>query len=187
MKGAIERAVAMRIRPPREWRHLSEPDLEVVYEAAHRPDPVLGQIEVVVIVGTWQVAASEKEELVRRVHPARSPLRERALPGLLHLSEGRLRVRGDKQPDRAIQVVAGESDRNHRKREDSLAERPEIVQRAVEVRAVVPPRAEHDLGMDLESPAQEVAEVVHDEASGVADQQPLAHHGLCGVDAHVQG
>src|SRR5690606_8048958 len=128
----------------------------------------------------------DEERLVADVAPAGPALLRRARTDRVDLIDRTCRLVCGKQTDRPVQVVLREADRHYGQREHALAEPVEVIDRALQVRAVVPARAEHDLRVHLDPGLRERRQLLDDLTAARYTEQTLAHVRLRRVHADVQ-
>ena len=119
---------------------------EGVLEAAHEADAVFGHREALVLPRPGQREARLQIKLVGGPDEARAErVAELALPALDGAHEGARLLHRDRAQIGEPLAVAREPDRHHRGGRHRGMEPGQLVHGAVEVRAVVPARAQHDL------------------------------------------
>ena len=155
-----------------------------VEELPHEPHPVLDLRVVAVVRSGRDGQAGPEKEFVGKEDPPRP-----AAPKVGVADAARLRayLRGDRRGHGrergAAAAEAGEPHRHHGHGEELRAEREQVAQGRAEQAAVVPARADHDLGVEGDALAGQAPQHVHD-----GTRPRIAEHGApAGRVGHVDG
>ena len=161
---------------------------ESVLEPAHESDSVLDDGEAFVGARRRQGSAGEQVDLVGGEDEAATQLREPAVLPALHRGDQRLRLVSGEAPEGGQPLaVTREPDRHDRGRRHLGVERGEVEDGALELGAVVPAWAEHDLGVHADPRLREPLEPREDLGGDArAPEQRVAQLRVGRVDGDVE-
>ena len=161
--------------------------VEIVHEGSHHAHAVLDLRKFTVMVPGRNGLTGQDIEFVAQEHERRIPLVEKTLLNRVEASNRVGRVFGCHRIDaRQVFTMIGQTDRDDSHRLDGRITPGQIVDGAIEMRAVVPTRTQHHLAMQLDAGGGQAVELPIESVVGVVPQHPRSNMAFGGVDRYIE-